>query len=157
MEISYNVSGKTQNGEHISGSVVINSQSIVNGCLKYSITNCQFFCNGLTCGSTPGNDAGVISIPLGQSQDTVVAGNGFWKLGEWVTDTGVFFKRVDGTYEDQLNECRYLPPLLELCCDNSAINSKGPFLPYGLLILTWNPHFMLLPVVKATKLKFKKK
>lgn len=140
MGIYYNASGKASSGEVIYGYVVINRQhNVVDGRLKYSIVNCHFSCDGFPW---TGSSAGDISLPLGGPQpDSLISGSGLWRLGEWITDTGAWFKHVDGSrYQDKISEYQHLAPIIVLCCDNAEINSKGPFIPSGHLLLTWNPH-----------------
>jgi len=146
MNIQYDANGKSKSGGTIHGNVIINSQNnISNLSLRYSIVSCHFTCNGKTCGSASGT-AGEISIPLGQLQDSVVPGNGVWRLGNWSSLTGALFNHVDSSaYQTKLSEYQSLPPVVDLCCDNADINSTGPFIPTGHLILTWNPRIIAVP------------
>jgi hypothetical protein len=148
MYILYDAISTAKNGNSINGTMVLDSHCIIDGQLSYQIVNCQFSCNSQVCVSR--SSSGVIKIPRGATEGAVAPGSALWSMEgtccstgkecdfRWVTDTGCWFKHIDETiFQEEMNEYQHLPPIIELCCDNVDINSKGLFLPYGRLKLKW--------------------
>jgi len=152
MRVAYNALGKSVAGKPILGHVFFDSKvEAAVSHLGYKILAYQFLCDNMFHFAS-GPTAGYMTIPVGPTPDVVISGNAVWKMGAWLSNTGVWFQAVDNTvfeYPDALrSHYLRLPPRMELCCDFLSAGPFGPFHPQGWLKLIWDPQFAVTEGLK---------